>query len=104
MCVAVDETTDSVDRFQLKLVAGKLDIEVPSDTYLIFSKTLHHTNHSTVVRFVKEGLKVSWSNGVQKEKVQILHSDAVAYMLEAATEMKGLFLPGSWTATCCRRG
>jgi hypothetical protein len=50
--VAVDETTDSVNRFITNCVAGKLDIEVPSNPHLICSKVLHHTNHSTVARFV----------------------------------------------------
>jgi hypothetical protein len=50
--VAVDETTDSVGRFITNLVAGKLDIEVPSKPHLVCSKVLHHTNHSTVAKFV----------------------------------------------------
>jgi hypothetical protein len=50
--VAVDETTDSVGRFLANLVASKLDIAVPSKPHLICSKVLHHTNHSTVTRFV----------------------------------------------------
>jgi hypothetical protein len=49
-------------------VAGKLDIEVPSNLHLIFSKVLHHTNHSTVARFVNEGRKVSWPTRVHEVK------------------------------------
>jgi hypothetical protein len=50
--VAVDETTDSVGRFIANLVAGKLGIEVLPNPHLVFSKVLHHTNHSTVATFV----------------------------------------------------
>jgi hypothetical protein len=87
--VAVDETTDSVVRFQVKIVAGNLDIEVPCHPYLICFKVLQHTNYSIVVRFVNDGLEVLWLNGVQEEKVIILYSSATAYMLEAATKLKG---------------
>jgi hypothetical protein len=54
----VDETTDSMGRFIANLVVGKLDIEVPSNPHLICFKILHHTNNSTVARFVNDELKV----------------------------------------------
>jgi hypothetical protein len=38
--VDMDETTDSVDRFIVNLVAGKLDIEVSSNPHLTCSKVL----------------------------------------------------------------
>jgi hypothetical protein len=69
--VAVDEKTDSMGRFFANLVAGKLDIEVPSNPHLIFSKVLHHKNHSTVALFVNDGLKVMWLAGVLEETVVI---------------------------------
>jgi hypothetical protein len=50
--VDVDKTTNSVGHFNVYLVAGKLDIEVPSNPHLVCSSVLHHTNHSTVARFV----------------------------------------------------
>jgi hypothetical protein len=62
VCVAVNETTDSVGRFIANLVAGKLHAEAPSNPYLIFSEVLHHTDHSAVTRFVNDGLKVLWPN------------------------------------------
>jgi hypothetical protein len=81
--VAVDKTIDSVGRFVVNLVVGKLDTEVPSNPHLICSKVLHHTNNSTVTRFVNDRLKVLWPMGVL-EKVLILYSEAAAYMLKAA--------------------
>jgi hypothetical protein len=56
--VAVDETTDSVGHFITNFVAGKLDIEVPSNPHFICSKILHHTNHPTVARFLDDRLTV----------------------------------------------
>jgi hypothetical protein len=87
----VDETTDSVDPFTAKLVAGKLDNEVPSNPYLICSKILHHTNYSTVATFVNDGLKVWWPTGVHEVKMLILYSGAAAYILKAATALKVLY-------------
>jgi hypothetical protein len=107
--VALDKTTDSVDRFIANLVAGKLYIEVPSIPHLICTKVLHHTNHSTVVRFVNDGLKVLWPTRVHEEKVVILYSDAAAYMPKAATVLKVFYhklihFTGSWTAKYCQGG
>jgi hypothetical protein len=88
----VDETTDSASRFTANLVAGKLDIEVPSNTHFICSKFLHHTNYSTVAIFVNDGLKVLRPIGVHEKKVLVLYSDAAAYMLKTAAASK-VFYP-----------
>jgi hypothetical protein len=69
----VDETTDSVGRFIANFEAGKLDSEVSSNPHLICSKILHHTNYSTVVRYVNDGLKLLWPIGVHEQKVLILY-------------------------------
>jgi hypothetical protein len=66
-----------VVRFIANFVAGKLDIEVPSNPHLICSKVLHHKNHSTLARFVKDGLKMLWPTGVHEENVLILYSGIV---------------------------
>jgi hypothetical protein len=88
MWVAVEETMDSMGRFIMNLVAGKLDIEVPSNPHLICSKVLHHTSHSTIARFVNDRLKVLWPTGVHEEKVLILYSNGVAYVLKAISALK----------------
>jgi folylpolyglutamate synthase/dihydropteroate synthase len=53
--IAVDGTTDSVGHFIANLLAAKLNIEVHSNPHLISYEDLHHTNHSTVARFVHDG-------------------------------------------------
>jgi hypothetical protein len=99
----VDETTDSVSSFIPNFVAGKLDIEVPSNPHLICSKVRHLTNHSTVARFVNDELKVLWPTGVHEKKVLILYSDAAACMLKVATAMK-MFYPNLIQFTCLAHG
>jgi hypothetical protein len=74
--------------FVANLIVGKLHPEAPSKSFLIFSKVLEYTNHSTVKQFVNDGLKVLWSERVQEEKVLVLYSDAEAYMPKAATALK----------------
>jgi hypothetical protein len=75
-------------RFITDLVAGKLDIEVPSNLCLICSKVLAHRNHFTLARIVNDGLKMLWSTRIHEEKVLILYSEAAAYMMKAAIALK----------------
>jgi hypothetical protein len=76
--VAADEK-NSVGCFIKNLVAGKLVTSVPSNPRLICSEVLHHIDHSTVARFVNDGLGVSWPTEAHKEKVPILYSYAMVY-------------------------
>jgi hypothetical protein len=103
ICVAVDGTAESMGRFIANLVAGKLDIAVPSNPNLICSKVMHHIDHSTVARSFTDRLKVLWSTGVHEEEVLILYSDAVACMLKAATVLK-VFHPNMIHFTCLAQG
>jgi hypothetical protein len=101
--VAVDETTDSMSHFIANLLAGNLNIEVPSNPHLIYPKVLHHRYHSTVRRFVNYGLKILWSTRFLEEKLPILYSDVVSYVLKAATALK-VFHPNLIYFTCLPHG
>ena len=81
------------------LVVGKLDPETPSTPHLIFSRLLQQTNHATIARFVNDGLKVLWPEGIQAEKVLVLYSDAATYMLKVAKTLK-VFHPNTHHFTC----
>ena len=81
------------------LVVGKLDPETPSTPHLICSRLLQQTNHATIARFVNDGLKVLWPEGIQAEKVLVLYSDAAAYMLKAAKTLKVIY-PNTLHFTC----
>jgi hypothetical protein len=84
-----------VGHFIANLVAGKLGIGVPSNPHLVCSKVLHHIDHSTVAR--------SFNDGVHEEKVLVLYSYAVAFMLKAATVLK-VFHPNMIHFTCLAHG
>jgi hypothetical protein len=73
-------------------VAGKLYPEVPSNPHSICSKVLHRTIHSTVERFVNDGLKVLWLAGVHEEKVLILCSDTAVFTLKITIALKIFYL------------
>jgi hypothetical protein len=90
-------------RFIVNLVAGKLDTEVPSNPHLICSQVLHHTNHSTVARFVNDRFKVLRPTGVHKESVLLLYLDAASYMLKATTVLK-VFYPNLIHFICLAHG
>jgi hypothetical protein len=81
----------------------KLDTEVPSNPHLICSKVLHHTNQSSVAKFVNDGLQALWPSRVHKEKVLILYSDVAECMLKAATVLK-VFYPNLIHFTCLAHG
>jgi hypothetical protein len=87
-----------------ELVAGKLGIEDPSNTHLICSNVMHHTNHFNFARFVNDALKVLLpTSGVHDEKVLILYSDAAAFVLKAANALK-VFYPNLIHFTCLTHG
>lgn len=101
--IGVDETTDAVGCYIANLIVGKLDSENPAKPYLIYCKPLEQTNHSTVARFINDGLKVLWPNGVKEEKVLLLYTDAAAYMLKAGNSLN-VFYPNLLHVTCLAHG
>jgi len=54
---AVDETTDITGRYIANLLVGLLKCDIPAQPYLIACKELPKTNHSTVSRFINDGLR-----------------------------------------------
>jgi hypothetical protein len=89
--------------FVANLIVGKLDPEALSRSFLIFPKVLEQMNHSTVARFVNDGLKVLQSQSVQEKKVLVLYSGAAAFMLKAATALK-VFYQNLIHFTCMAHG
>jgi hypothetical protein len=64
---------------------------------------MEHTNHATVARFVKDGLKVFWPKSLHEEKVLVLYSDAAACTLKAATALE-VFYQNLINFTCMTHG
>ncbi|KAJ4447668.1 hypothetical protein ANN_09675, partial [Periplaneta americana] len=73
------------------LVEDKLDPETPFKSYLIYCKPLEQTNHATVSQVI--------NNGLNKEKVLVLYSDAASYMLKAAGALSVFYC--NMISPCC---
>uniref|UniRef100_A0A915EFN7 DUF659 domain-containing protein n=1 Tax=Ditylenchus dipsaci TaxID=166011 RepID=A0A915EFN7_9BILA len=77
---SVDETTDMMGRYVANLIVGKLDSQGASRPYLVSVKMLEQTNHSTISRFVNDGLKDLLADGEKENRLLLLVTDAASYM------------------------
>lgn len=100
--ISADETTDSCGRYIANLMIGTLQLE-PSSSYLVACKELEKTNHSTIARFVNEGIKKLFPESAVEEKVLIFLSDAAPYMIKAAKALQ-VFYPNLIHVTCFAHG
>ena len=100
----VDETTDACGRYIANLIIGVLDEEIPTTGYLICSKELESTNSNTVSRFVNEAITRFYLPGpVPCNKVLLMLSDAAAYMVKTASNLK-VFYQNLIHCTCLAHG
>ncbi|XP_060837117.1 uncharacterized protein LOC132919483 [Rhopalosiphum padi] len=97
--IAVDETTDINGRYVANLLVGILKSNHPTRSFLLTCKVLEKTNHSTVARFVNDGLKLLWPLGGNDEKVLLMLSDAAPYMVKTGQSLK-VFYPNLIHVTC----
>lgn len=100
--ISADETTDSCGRYIANLIVGALRLE-PSSSYLVACKELDKTNHSTIARFVNEGIKKIFPESSADERVFIFLSDAAPYMIKAAKVLQ-VFYPNLIHVTCFAHG
>lgn len=100
--ISADETTDSCGRYIANLIIGKLELE-PSSSYLVSCKELEKTNHSTIARFVNEGIRKIFPDPSVDERVYIFLSDAAPYMIKAAKALQ-VFYPNLIHVTCFAHG
>jgi hypothetical protein len=106
---SVDETTDVCGRYIANLIIGILHEESPTKAFLIASKELEKTNSNTVIKFVHDELtKFFLPNPVPSEKILLMVSDAAAYMIKAASNLKifytnfnSFYMPSSWFKSGC---
>ncbi|CAH0558769.1 unnamed protein product [Brassicogethes aeneus] len=85
----VDETTDTCGRYIVNLLTGTLNENFASKSYLIGTQELDRTNNVSISKFVNDSLtKFYISNAVPSEKVLLMLSDAAAYMLKSAQNLK----------------
>ncbi|GBP24909.1 hypothetical protein EVAR_12573_1 [Eumeta japonica] len=100
--ISADETTDSCGCYIANLIVGTLQLE-PSSSYLVACKELEKTNHSTIAKFVNEGIKKIFPESAVEERVLIFLSDAAPYMIKAAKALQ-VFYPNLIHVTCFAHG
>lgn len=100
--ISADETTDTCGRYIANLIVGALKLE-PSPSYLVACKELEKTNHSTIARFVNEGIQKIFPESSADERVYVLLSDAAPYMIKAAKALQ-VFYPNLIHVTCFAHG
>nr|XP_022900891.1 uncharacterized protein LOC111413976 [Onthophagus taurus] len=101
---AVDETTDTCGRYVANLIIGVLNEDVVTEGFLISSKELTKTNSNTISRFVHDELnKIFLLEAVPNEKILLMLSDAAAYMIKAASNIK-IFYYNLIHCTCLAHG
>lgn len=78
---------------------GILKSNTPTRPFLLTCKFLKNTNHSTITRFINDGLKFLWSLGGNDEKVLLMLSDAALYITKTGDTLV-VFYPNLIHVTC----
>lgn len=102
--VSVDESSDANGRQIGNVMVGALLKEKISTPHIISSFWLDEVNNVTISTLIKIALEKLWGNDHNKhDKVLLLLTDGVAYMLKAGKNLKTLF-PNLVHVTCLAHG
>lgn len=102
--VSVDETTDDVGRQVANVIVGALRNDNIGTQHLISSKCLDTTNNETITNTVTSALNELWgADHNNHNKVLLLLTDGVGYMLKAGKKLKSTF-PNLLHVTCLAHG
>jgi hypothetical protein len=94
----IDESTDVEQRYILNILIGKLNGEF-SKPKLISSKPLETVNGTTVCQAVNSTINELWQEGIKYERLKLVVSDQVPYMIKAVRNLK-CFYPSIHHVTC----
>lgn len=106
--VALDETTDSEQRFIANFVFGLMESVEEDSTergkcYLLNMGILKSANANCVSAFFVDSLSMLYPEGIKYDKVLLATTDAASYMLSAMRSMQTLF-PKMLHVTCFAHG
>lgn len=102
--VGVDETKDGNDRQIANVIVGALRNDKIGTQHLIASKCLDTTNNITITNTVTSALDELWGvDHNNHNKVLLLLTDGVGYMLKAGRNLKSTF-PNLLHVTCLAHG
>lgn len=88
----VDESTDSLNRPVVSIIVGKLDGTKPRSFLLDIKYLESAPNSAQICQAINDALQVLWPGKIFYERVRLLVSDQVSYMLLAGKLLKsGLY-------------
>lgn len=103
ICIAADKTTDSCGRYIANLIVGAL--VGPNSFYLVSSKRIR--NHSTIARFVCEGIqKILHESGAEESVVIFVRCCYLYYQGSQGppnilSQFNSRYVFCSWSASIC---
>jgi len=80
--ISIEETTDCKGRYIANVIVGTLEIERPSQLFLLHSETLEKANHRMIAQLFDRALTILWPTGIRHDKVLLFLSDATPYMIK----------------------
>ncbi|KAF2898092.1 hypothetical protein ILUMI_08083 [Ignelater luminosus] len=101
--IVVDETTDSRGCYIANLLIGELNPNSSTKPFLVASKELEKTNHTTVARFINDNLKRLFAEYRFEDKLLLMTSDAAPYMVKAFKSLQ-IFYSNIIHVTCIVHG
>jgi len=85
------------------VIVGTLQIEGPSQIFLLHSEALEKANYSTIAQLFDRSLTILWPTGIRHDKVLLFLSDAALYMVKEGKSIK-LFYTKDVHVTCVAHG
>ncbi|PNF39209.1 hypothetical protein B7P43_G01301 [Cryptotermes secundus] len=89
--VSLDETSDVDGRYIANVIVGTLKQDQPGERFLLDCEVLERANHSTIAVLFDNSMKLLWPNGIQRNNVLLLVTDAAPYMKKAAKGLRILY-------------
>lgn len=89
--VSLDETTDVDGRFVANVIVGTLKGDQPGEKFVLNCEVLERTNHTSIAVLFDNSMKLLWPNGIERNNILLLITDAAPYMKKAAKGLQILY-------------
>jgi hypothetical protein len=89
--VSSDETSDVHGRYIAYVIVGALKQAQHGEKFLLDCEVLESANHSTMAVLFENFVNLLWPNGIQRNYVRLLVTDAVPYMKKADKGLQMLY-------------
>ena len=90
--ISIDKMTDVEHRYVANVVIGTLEIDEPSEVFLLTSEVLETINHSTICRLFEKCMFLFWPEGIRYDDVLLVVIDAAPYIVKAGMAVQAFYL------------